>query len=96
MSDLINIMIVDNEEACVNALLKDLKHYPQMNVIETFNSPVKAITRIIQEQPDVLFLDVALTVRNGFEVLKELRSSMRTDRCVMIYSACDQYRLAAI
>ena len=96
MSDLINIMIVDNEEACVNALLKDLKHYPQMNVIETFNSPVKAITRIIQEQPDVLFLDVEMPVLNGFELLKELRSAMRPDLCVIFYSAFDKYMLEAI
>ena len=95
-SDLINIMIVDNEQSCIDVLQKDLQANPQFNILETFNSPVKAISKIIKAQPNVLFLDVEMPTLNGFELLSEIRSSMRPDLCVIFYSAFDKYMLEAL
>ena len=89
-------MIVDNEQACIDVLQRDLACYPHLTIIETFNSPVKAISSIIKNQPDVLFLDVEMPILTGFDLLNEIRESMRPDLCVIFYSAFDKYVIEAL
>ena len=72
-------MIVDNEQACIDVLQRDLACYSNLTIIETLNSQVKASRSIIKKQTDVRCLDVEKPIRTGFELVNDIREDIRTD-----------------
>ncbi len=96
MKKTITTIIVDDENDSIEILSKDLKGYPEIEVIETATSAEKAKKIIVQYQPDLLFLDVEMPRTNGLELLHEIKDSMRPDICVVFYSAFDRYMIDAL
>ncbi len=67
-------ILVDDEPRGLNSLEKLLQiNCPDVNVIATCSTVDTAIEKIKQLQPDVVFLDIAMPVKNGFDLLKELK-----------------------
>jgi len=67
------VLLVDDEEAFVEALGKRLKARG-LNV-ETSNSGEEAITKAEERTFDVIVLDLAMPGMDGIETLKRLRGS---------------------
>lgn len=66
-------VIVDDEPDSVSLLLMQLiKHCPQVEVLGTYTSSVKAAQELEHLDPDLLFLDVEMPVMNGFELLEKV------------------------
>lgn len=67
-------ILVDDEPRGLNSLEKLLQiNCPDVTTIATCTNVDDAIQKITALGPDLVFLDIAMPVKNGFELLKELK-----------------------
>ena len=90
------VIIVDDNAKCIQQLCDDLSFFTEVEVVTTLNSPEKAINVIVNEQPDMLFLDVEMPEMTGLELLKRLQPRLRPDVKVVFYTAHDKYLKEAL
>ena len=89
----IRILIVDDEPLAREGVQAMLAGDSEVEVIGTCADGQTALNTIRAEHPDLVFLDVQMPRRDGFEVLAELR---REERPVVIFvTAYDQYAIQA-
>ena len=69
----IKTIIIDDEPDSIEQMQLLLLQYPQVQVIATFTSPVKALQEIELLDPGLIFLDIEMPQMNGFELLERLR-----------------------
>jgi two-component system LytT family response regulator len=70
---MIRAVVIDDEQHCVRALLKDLQqHCPSVELVDTCYSAKEGIMSIKKHNPDLVFLDVEMPWMNGFEMLEVL------------------------
>ncbi len=67
-------ILIDDEPRGINSMQKLLQiNCSDVNVIATCTNVDEAIERINRLEPDLVFLDIAMPVKNGFDLLKELK-----------------------
>lgn len=70
---MIRSIVIDDEQHCVRALLKDLQqHCPSIEVLDSCYSAKEGMMAIKKLNPDLVFLDVEMPWMNGFEMLEVL------------------------
>jgi two-component system LytT family response regulator len=86
-------VIIDDEPDSVQLLKLQLSQCcPQVEVIETFTSAVKALDKLEKLEPDILFLDIEMPVISGFELLERI---FHLNFSVIFITAYNQYALKA-
>ncbi|MCZ4693524.1 DNA-binding response regulator [Ancylomarina euxinus] len=88
-------LVVDDEDkarAVLHKLLQLVEPYCQ---VTEANSAEQGITRYLEFQPDLIFLDIEMPHKNGFELVQELILSGESPRVVFI-TAFNQYAIQAI
>lgn len=91
---MINTIIVDDEQININNLQALFKRFcPQLNVVATAQSADEARDLILAHQPDVVFLDIEMPGKNGFDLLKSL-PNVQFD--IVFVTAYDSYGIMAI
>lgn len=85
------IIIIDDEQSSRNLLTEYLKDLPHLNLIATCNNGFEAVDAINTHKPFMIFLDIEMPGKNGFEVLKELTFIPH----VIFTTAYDEYALKA-
>ncbi|NNC82657.1 MAG: response regulator transcription factor [Flavobacteriales bacterium] len=94
MTDRIKAVIVDDEMHCIETLQWQLANYcPQVDVVDTFISPVKSLKFLMYHEIDLLFLDVEMPVLNGFDLLHALP---KKDFALVFTTAYDEFAIKAI
>lgn len=69
----IKAVIIDDEENNVDNLYQLLQHYcSDVNIIATASNAEQGYAIILHHQPDLVFLDIEMPVKNGFDLLKSL------------------------
>ncbi|MCA9790375.1 MAG: two-component system response regulator [Candidatus Eremiobacteraeota bacterium] len=66
------ILVIDDEEAVCNVLIRQLARAGLSNVI-TCSDPTKAVECFTETEPDLVILDINMPGMSGFEVLEALR-----------------------
>jgi|UniRef100_UPI004049D580 two-component system LytT family response regulator len=69
---MIKAIIVDDEQHCIDWLKDLLKEQPNFELLGCYKSVDEAIKPIQILKPDVLFLDVQIHNKTGFDLLKEI------------------------
>jgi two-component system LytT family response regulator len=71
---MLKAIIVDDETHCIHRLSEMLKDYCANNVelLDSFLSVNEGIAGILKLQPDVVFLDVQMNDKTGFDLLNEI------------------------
>jgi two-component system LytT family response regulator len=84
-------LIIDDERLARAELLRLLEKHPEIVVAGEARDSEEAMEQIAQLEPDLLFLDIQMPGRNGFELLEQL------DRTplVIFTTAYDEYALKA-
>ena len=71
----ITAILVDDEISNLKGLRKKIeKFFPQIDIVNCFQKPEKAIEALKKQQPDILFLDIQMPRINGFELLTKLEN----------------------
>jgi DNA-binding NarL/FixJ family response regulator len=68
-----SVVIVDDEPPARAKLLRFLAPLPDFRVVAEADSVDTAVAEIIAHQPDIVFLDIQLGDRSGFEVIEAIR-----------------------
>jgi two-component system LytT family response regulator len=87
-------LIVDDEEFGRENLAYLLKQYcTEIDVVGMADSAAQARKLIVEEEPDVIFLDINMPGENGLSLMQSFENS---DMQVVFVTAYDQYSLNAI
>ena len=79
-------IVVDDDEIDRLTVLAFLADYPYITVLDSFDSPIKALEAILRTKPDVLFLDVDMPGMSGLQLREQL---MDVPACIFITSYPD-------
>lgn len=92
----INIVIVDDDELCINPLIDSLNTFENINIIGAAKTALHGKKLIIEHQPSLVFLDIELPDLNGLDLLRELNATVNWGMHVVFYTAYDNYLLEAL
>ncbi|WP_273273259.1 LytR/AlgR family response regulator transcription factor [Maribacter polysiphoniae] len=84
-------VIIDDERLAREEVKRALKKYAEFEIIGEANNVDSAITLIDKEEPDVIFLDIHMPEKSGFDLLEELTTVPE----VVFTTAYDQYAVKA-
>ncbi|MBL0356045.1 MAG: response regulator [Chitinophagaceae bacterium] len=84
-------IIIDDERLARNELRKLLQDFPQIEVIEEASNAAEGIEKIDSLNPDLIFLDIQMPGKTGFDMLQELERAPH----VIFTTAYDEYALKA-
>ena len=68
-------IIIDDERLARNELKKLLLEFPEIEVIEEATNAKEGIEKIEMLNPDLIFLDIQMPGKTGFDMLQELDSN---------------------
>lgn len=89
----INTLIVDDEPLARDRVKRFLRDEHDINIIGECGNGREAVSAIKEKKPDLVFLDIQMPEKNGFEVVKSLESKIMPS--VIFVTAYDQYALQA-
>jgi two-component system, LytTR family, response regulator len=93
----ISTVIIDNDEKSIFALQSYLELMPEVEIKGTATDYRKAIKLISLQTPDLVFLDIEMPGKTGFEILKEFdKQGLKRNFDVIFLAANDKYILAAL
>ncbi len=87
-----NALLIDDERLARAELRRLLEPHPQIRIVGEAVNGEDGLEKIYALNPDLLFLDIQMPGKNGFELLSELTG--RTPR-VIFTTAYDEYALRA-
>lgn len=86
-------ILVDDETRGINSLQKLLQmNCPEVEIIGSSNNPDEAVRLIETATPNLVFLDINMPEKNGFELLKEIAD---IDFEIIFVTAHNEYALQA-
>lgn len=88
-------IIIDDEARAIANLETLLTVHPEINVIGTITDPTHAVGEISAKEPDLIFLDIQMPEKSGFEIVSEL---LKDSVCpaIIFVTAFDQFAIEAI
>jgi two-component system LytT family response regulator len=87
----IRTLLIDDEHLAIAELSHMLAAYSDIEIIGKAENAESAIQLIRTEKPDLIFLDISMPEKNGFEMLAELDEAPQ----VIFVTAYDQYAIKA-
>ena len=84
-------IIIDDERLARAELKKLLQDYPEVEVIDEAANADEGIARIESQQPDLIFLDIQMPGKTGFDMLSQLEKTPQ----VIFTTAYDEFALKA-
>jgi two-component system LytT family response regulator len=84
-------IIIDDERLARNELRKLLQEFGDIEVIDEASNALEGIEKIEQHNPDLIFLDIQMPGKTGFDLLEELDRSPK----VIFTTAYDEFALKA-
>jgi two-component system, LytTR family, response regulator len=88
---MIRAIIIDDERLARNELKKLLLDFPEIEVIAEAANAAEGVERIDSLNPDLIFLDIQMPGKTGFDMLSELERAPN----VIFTTAYDEYALKA-
>ena len=87
----IKAIIIDDERLARNELKKLLLQHPEISIIDEASGVDEGIEKIDIAHPDLIFLDIQMPGKTGFDLLAELEKAPR----VIFTTAYDEFALKA-
>jgi two-component system LytT family response regulator len=85
------VIVIDDETPARNLLTEYLQDYPQLEVTAECRNGIEAIESINMLRPDIIFLDIQMPGKNGFDVVQEIEHIPQ----IIFSTAYDQFALKA-
>jgi len=91
----INVAIVDDNKEYLESLLDHLEVFPEVEVCGTATQYLQARDLLLNEELDLVFLDIEMPNKSGFELLNEVRKK-GSSFSVIFYTVYDKYVVQAL
>lgn len=88
-------LVVDDESLARKGLAIRLQAFEQLTLLPECKTSRDAVDVIIEEQPDLVFLDIQMPGLNGFEVLKAVQERGHSLPAIVFVTAYDAYAIKA-
>lgn len=88
---MIKCLIIDDERLARQELRRILENHKNIEILDECGSADEAITKIEELKPDLIFLDIQMPGKNGFDVLEEIIYTPE----VIFVTAYDEFALKA-
>lgn len=85
------VLIIDDERLARNELKKLLSEFPDIEIVGEASNANEGVEKIHELQPELIFLDIQMPEKTGFEMLEELDKAPY----VIFTTAYDEYALKA-
>ncbi len=95
MNPFYKTLIVDDETSARDILENLLSDYPEFQIVGKEEDVDSAVKAILKHHPDIIFLDIEMPVKNGFELIREIRNYSLLPTIVFI-TAYNDYAIQAI
>ncbi|OJJ17245.1 DNA-binding response regulator [marine bacterium AO1-C] len=82
-------MIIDDSRLARKELQVLLKQHSEIEIIDQAANAIEALEKIDQQSPELIFLDIEMPGKNGFELLEELTKAPK----VIFTTAYDEYAI---
>jgi len=87
----LRVLVIDDERLARKEMITLLEDYPQIQVVGQADSVESAKSEINKTNPDVLFLDIQMPRKSGFDLLNEIDFSGQ----IIFVTAYDEYAIRA-
>ncbi|HRG92475.1 MAG TPA: response regulator, partial [Chitinophagaceae bacterium] len=84
-------IIIDDERLARAELKKLLLDYPEVEVVDEAANAEEGLAKIESQQPDLIFLDIQMPGKTGFDMLSQLEKAPQ----VIFTTAYDEFALKA-
>lgn len=91
----ITILVVDDDPPSRQLIERHLSSIPGITLLPSASEAETALSSILEHSPDLLFLDVEMPGKSGFDLLEELRK-LDLSPCIVFQTAYNQYAIEAI
>ena len=91
----IRTILVDDEQGAIDVFKELLTNVPEIKIVATANSVDKAINEIAKHKPELVFLDVEMPNKDGFDLLHEIRD-FKTKPTIIFVTAYNEYAIEAL
>lgn len=88
--------IIDDENICITNIRHSVDEFPELLIVGTAQATDAGKKLILEQQPDLLFLDVEMPEQTGLELLSDLRERITWPIQVVFYTAYEKYLLDAL
>lgn len=85
------VVIVDDEKECITAVQQALTAYPEFETAGTASDARTGICTILNEMPDMVFVDVEMPGESGLEMIRDIQERVKWDMHVVFYTAYPRY-----
>lgn len=89
-------MIIDDDKCCIYDLQQSLLKKKYIQVGACFTDPYQAKPVLLEEKPDLLFLDVEMPSITGLQFLREIKKEITWPLRVVFYTSYEKYLLEAL
>ena len=90
------VVIIDDESICIENVRRSVAAFPELKVVGTALTPDAGKKLILEQRPDLLFLDVEMSGQTGLELLNDLRERITWPMQVVFHTAYEKYLLDAL
>ncbi len=87
----IRTLLIDDEDLARQEMRHLLGDFPEIHIVGEAANATEALTKIQTEKPDLIFLDIDMPGKSGFDLLAELEESPR----VVFVTAYDEFAVRA-
>ena len=95
-SDKIQTAIIDDDEEFVFALKEHLGFFPEIQLQGCASKYNQSKTLLLKENLELVFMDIEMPVKSGFELLDEVRKLRKQMFSVVFYTAFDKYMIQGL
>jgi DNA-binding NarL/FixJ family response regulator len=91
----ITTILVDDEPEALERLEFLLNYFKEIKILAKFTNVDKALEGVIKLKPDIVFIDVEMPEKNGFEFVREIKDKNVFPAFIFV-TAYEQYAIKAI
>lgn len=92
---MIRTIIVDDEQPAIAKLRNLLLPYSEFQVIGTYSSSQEALDHLLEDRPQVAFLDIAMPQFGGLDLATAIQHKLNESVQIVFVTAYDEYAVTA-
>ncbi len=95
MAKRITCIIIDDEPSKSSILENNLREREDVDVLDTIFDPTVAVSSIVKHKPDIIFVDILMPAKGGFELIEDLHQKQYEGSEIIFITEQDSFATRA-